>query len=233
MQVPFVVKHIAIINYSSLPAKEIAFHVEAARQHLALLCRAWDIPVPGIQLYSDGVELPSSEAVICGAVDSDGQPGTAGYHAVAGGAPVFVYEAGLGAWVMLHELEFLVNPLLDLFDQDANGRYVWREVGDGLQDEYYPVDVELFGERREVLAPNFSWPAWHGLPNPDGSSKLDQMGTRSRPFEIAPRGYATVKDSLEGVPVQIGAARPAKGLTTSRTQALAVLVAARPPQSSR
>jgi hypothetical protein len=207
---------VAITNYSSVPDSEITFHVEAARKVLPLLCRAWGIPQPGIGFFSQGVELPAREAAICSAVDSDGNIGSLGYHTALAGLPLFVYEASYGAWVMIHELEFLVNPQLLLWDAAPDGRLFWRECFDGTQDEYFPVDVELFGERREILAPNFTFPAWHGLPNPDGSSRLDYMGTRSRPFEIAPGGYATVT-TVDGQREQIGAARADKGRSTSRS----------------
>lgn len=202
-----VLNHLAFTNWSKAPDVDIAFTVEAIRKELPAFCKAWGIPIPGIDYYSRDVALPSSEAVIVSAVDDDGFDHTAGYHAFIGGVPLFVYEASKGAWVAFHEtFELLANPLLNRWDRAPDGTLWWREVCDATQSDLYPVDVEVFGEERRVWAANWLRPEFFGLIAHDSQFGLryDKMGVVEAPFTLRPGGY-TETIASDGVMVRMGA----------------------------
>lgn len=212
MNIPF----LAITNWSSRPDSEIANQVEAARTILPGFCAAWGIPVPGIAFFSRDAVLPSSEAMIVSAVDSDGEAGTDGYHSQIGGVPLALWEPQKGFWVFVHEiLEPLTNPLLDRWAKAPDGRLWWVEACDATEGDRVPVSfTDLAGKRQTLDASNYLCPAFFGLPNADGSSRCDWAGVAS-PWTIRPGGYS-VTVNAEGQREDIGAARPDKGRSTSR-----------------
>ncbi len=213
------IKFIAVTNWSSVPDLDIQFAVEALRKELPDFCACWGLPVPGVQFFSREVELTAKEAMIVSAVDSDGKASTVGYHTTVAGLPLFIWEPQLGVWVFMHEAyETIVNPYLDRWQLGPDGREWWIEACDGTQGDSYPVDVEVMGNFSSVMAANWLAPAFWGLPNADGSQRIDKMGVCS-PFKVRPGGYSMVR-APGGEPEQIGAARPNKGCSTSRTALL-------------
>jgi hypothetical protein len=213
------INHVAVTNWSSAPDRDVVFTVEALRRELPAFCLAWGLPVPGIAFYDQNVQLASSEAIIVSAVDDDSQAGTAGYHTLVAGVPLFLWEVKYGPWVAFHELyETLVNPLLNRWAEAPDGRRWWVEACDACQADKYNLDVELFGERMILSASNWLRPEFFGLQAHDGGRGFDRMGVVSAPFTLRPGGYTETMN--QGRLERLGAARPDKGRTTSRTSAL-------------
>jgi hypothetical protein len=222
------INHVCVTNWSSAADEEIAFAVEGLRAEVPAFCAAWGLPVPGVQFYSQELLLPASDAIIVSAVDDDGQAGTAGYHAVLAGLPLFLWEARYGHWVAFHELfETLANPLLNRWATAPDGRRWWVEACDATQADTYQVQVELFGARRSISAANWLRPAFFGLPNLDGAPGFDRLGLVGAPFTLRPGGYSQVM--VDGRLEHLGAARPPKGITTSRVASLQDAWRSRPP----
>jgi hypothetical protein len=223
------INFVAVTSWAErTPDLQVQFAVEAVRKELPDFCRCWGLPIPGIGFFSRGVELALSEAIIVSGVDDDGQVGTLGYHTVAAGVPLMLWECQYGTPVFAHEVfETLVDPDLSRWALAPDGREWWVEACDATEGDSYPVDVEVAGQFSSTMVSNWLAPAYFGLPNADGSVRFDKMGLVSAPFTLRPGGYSIVM--VGGERQQIGAARPAKGISTSRTKALA----ARPPQSSR
>ena len=214
--IPFV----AVTSWSdTTPDLDVMFAVEAARRELPDFCACWGLPVPGIAFFDRKVEITAHDGMIVSAVDDDGEIGTLGYHTTVAGLPIFLWESRYGCPVFTHELwETLANPDLDRWQTAPDGTEWWLEAADATQGDSYPVDVEVAGNFSSVLCSNWLAPAFWGLPNADGSARLDKMGLVTAPFTLRPGGYSIVR--VGGQRQQIGAARPDKGRSSSRTALL-------------
>jgi len=223
------INHVAVTNWSGRPDAEIVSVVEAARVELPAFCDVWGLPIPGIQFYDQSIELALQESIIVSAVDDDGNPSSLGYHTVLAGTPLFLWEAGAGAWVFFHELyEILVNPQLDRWAPAPDGRLWWVEACDACQADSHTVEVlsGLSSQRTQVQASNYLKPAFFGLKNypenpsaPYDPAPYDRLGLVPAPFTLSPGGY-TETTRPDGKPERLGASRPDKGRTSSRTDML-------------
>jgi hypothetical protein len=87
-----------------------------------------------------------------------------------------------------HELaEMLVDPAINLWAIGPKGRLYAYEVCDAVEEEEFPVDG--------MAMCDFVYPAYFEMFREPESAQFDHMGKLKHPFEILPRGYATV---LEG-----------------------------------
>lgn len=195
----------------------VQFAVEAVRRQLPDFCRCWNIPIPGIDFFSRGVDLPSSESIIVSGVDDDGNANSLGYHTIVAGVPLMLWEVGCGTSVFTHEIfETLADPAIDRYALAPDGREWLVEACDATEGDAYPVEAEFAGQSAQLMVSNWLTPAFWGLPNADGSTRLDKMGLVSAPFTLRPGGYSILR--VNGERVQIGAARPNKGCSTSRSR---------------
>jgi hypothetical protein len=72
----------------------------------------------------------------------------------------------------------------------ADGREVAAEVADPVEEAVYPIEVELFGETRQIPVTNFVLPPWS---IPDATGPYDFLGLLAAPFTMLPGGYMIIR----------------------------------------
>lgn len=192
-------RHIAVVNHSTMATDEdVAFWVDACniqlREHCAPL---WDGEPPGLSFLGSADHIPANEAAVLGVVDDDGNASSAGYHTIVGDLVyglVDMHQSPLPSVTMSHEaLEMYGNARLVRTVMAPKGRRFWVELNDPTQRQTYNIEVELFGQRRQVPVSDFVLPRWFGLPQQDRrTTYIDQ---KVAPFEIAPGGYQIARES--------------------------------------
>jgi hypothetical protein len=212
--------HIAVVNAATkIHDREVAFWVEAVAKQVLEVAAVWNLPPPGVALYSSDVTIPSALGSIIVVADNDGDPETAGYHTPMGGI-VDISQSQVPSRTLSHEvLEMLANLMLDRWLPGPTGRRYAVELCDPVQRESYTVPVHLWGVQSEVPVSNWVTPAWfdaHGAPPFDRLDRLDA------PFALAPGGYAIARDTATSEVVFLahpqGAAFGARKFRGSRTR---------------
>jgi hypothetical protein len=93
-----------------------------------------------------------------------------------------------------HELaEMLVDPAINLWAAGPNGRLYAYEVCDAVEEEKFPVDG--------IPMCNFVYPAYFDLFREPKSTRFDHKNKLHCPFQILPRGYATVLEDGKKVDI--------------------------------
>jgi hypothetical protein len=99
-----------------------------------------------------------------------------------------------------HELaEMLVDPGINLWCMGPDGVLYAYEVCDAVEEVEFLVDG--------IPMCNFVYPSYFDLSRKPGSVKFDHRGKLSRPFQLLPKGYASVlrigkKDEIFGSPTK-------------------------------
>ena len=155
------------------------------------------MPVCG---YGDVSDLDMTKTHTLTVVDTIEDPRLAGYHA---GLQLAGYAFGRSlpeSRVISHEaLEMVADPYGQLWEPWEDGKWVAREIADPVESDTYDIDVTLFGVTRPVTVSNFVYPQWFGMPNADGSAKLDHLGLCTEPFEVRGGGYIITRDAADNV----------------------------------
>lgn len=192
---------IGIVNESTL-AEDHDVHLmtrAVAHQMRYDVSPAWDKHPPAVIYYSDVSHVPPGAYVI-GVFDNDDQAGVLGWHTESSDGSVFgrvfvkpTLDAGGDmlhgelsvASVLSHEVaEAFVDPNVQMWAADFNGKLYALEVCDPVESDYYMVRV---GDQ-QVSVSNFVFPAWFD-PQAPPTARLDYVGTTSKPFTMAPGGY--------------------------------------------
>lgn len=168
----------------------------------------WGLGRSEVICYADKGQAPS-DAVLLVLLDDSDQAGALGYHSEGSVgdlyAKVFVapsLENGSGLFgpdgvcsVVSHEiLEARADPDVNHW---VDGPVVepWEsvayEVCDPCESDSYPVMVN----GQQVYVSNFVLPSWFDL---GGKPKFDFLGTCPGPFQLAPGGYAIVRNQRGG-----------------------------------
>ncbi len=89
-----------------------------------------------------------------------------------------------------HEgIEMAINPRLSRKRQGPDGRGYYVEPTDPVQELKYNIKVTLLGETRQVPVSDFTAPAFWGLPNPLGVSRLSYLDRAQKAFTAEEGGY--------------------------------------------
>jgi hypothetical protein len=97
-----------------------------------------------------------------------------------------------------HELaEMLVDPGINLWCVGPEDLFYAYEVCDAVEEEEFTVD--------KIPMCNFVYPAYFDLFRKPKSAQFDHMNKLHRPFQLLPKGYATVlkngkKKDIQGSP---------------------------------
>jgi hypothetical protein len=183
---------------------DMAFLEKALAIQLREAAEAYGLYPPGITFSSPTAIVPSTEAAGMDMMDDDGVPEAIAHHGWYAGFPWSIIGVGeTYQWTAAasHEaLEYLRNLRLDQWALGPNGTRWPIEIADPVESDTYPIDVEIFGERRAVVVSNYVLPAYW---KESSKGPWDRLGTLKGPFTIAPGGYAVVENE-EGEIVQYG-----------------------------
>lgn len=173
---------------------------------------AWGLEPVIVEDRDDESDLPTGpEYALIRLANQADAPDALGDHFEYGGrilgtigiAPVllnggFILDGPLSvSGVLSHEvLETLRNQFVNEWWDGPDGREWAAEVCDPVESDSYPYDVKNVGR---AMVSNFILPPWA---DPQGSGKVDFMGTCPGPFQVAPGGYAVVREP-GGVPQEI------------------------------
>jgi hypothetical protein len=207
---------ICVLNASEAADSDVAIIAEAMALYLSRdVCPAWELVAPevkffpGIKTAPDGwvpaVALQSSDvASALGYHDRDpqGRPFMRGFFGgIPGGAAL--RGANGSGWslcaVLLHEAaETIVDrfanlwadgPLMDVRDGTQWGQTA-LEACDAVQEHSYD---EMLPGGAVVDFPDFLYPSWFDRDAVGVGLKYDRLGVLQRPFQLAPGGYAIVR----------------------------------------
>lgn len=200
---------IAVVNKSSrVKAGDVATMVRAVAHQLRYdASPAWGLDPRPVVYYSDVSHVPPGAWTIV-IFDNADQAGVLGWHSEGpDGLPygrVFaapVLDNGGDALtkplsvasVLSHEvLEAFVDPPCNREAVDGSGNRWALEVGDPVESDSYKVAVsQRDGSQIAVTVSDFALPSWF---DPLGKAPFDWMHKVSRPFTLAPGGYAVVND---------------------------------------
>lgn len=169
--------------------------VSALDKHLKNdFCPAYRIPAPTLSIIqpSDPIPVGYEQCLI---VDEAKEPGAEGYHDLTDDGWPIMYvgvKDTLSAGdkvptTICHEVdEDQVDPAVNLVAEAPDGIEWALESNDAVETDEYLVDG--------VPMSNFQTPAWFmGNLKPGQAVRFDFMGLCTRPFEIRPGGYASVK----------------------------------------
>lgn len=201
------VKHVAVVNHSTLASEEeCAVWTEAVRiqvrDHFA---EAWGMPDVGVFYYGASDSIPADEAAFVGIVDDDGNAEAAGYHSVLGNMVyglVDLSQSSVPSRTLSHEvLEILGNPHLDNWLEGPRGLQYAREACDACQQWDYEVSFSMFGRSHSATVSDFVLPTWWDEKawEQSGWAATNYLGGIRRPWEIAPGGYAIARQPGGGV----------------------------------
>ncbi len=153
----------------------------------------WNERVPGVSFHGPAPRIPPDVGAVIGYVDDDGNAESAGYHTDLGGFFYGVVDVGQSddpGVTLSHEgVEMAINPRLSRKRQGPDGRGYYVEPNDPVQGFSYTIKVTLLGETRQVPVSDFTSPAFWGLPNPLGVSRLSYLDRAQKPFTAEEGGY--------------------------------------------
>ena len=151
-------------------------------------------PVWGVRANLDKAESPRSGTwtlLFTDDQDSADHAGWLGLHHLEGNpiAKVFVkplkHSREKVSVAASHEVaEMLVDPAINMWATGPEGLLYAYEVCDAVEEETFDVDG--------IAMCNFVYPAYFELFRESKSAQFDHKKKLKRPFEILPRGYATV-----------------------------------------
>jgi len=186
MRQVLLVNQSTVVSETDFQAAANAVQTQVARD----IAPTWNIPA---KLWKDTKVTPGYEIVFI--LDNSDQAGAEGYHTRdAQGATVsyvFAKTSGI-AWpeVLSHEVgESLINPYVtDLAEGPyLSGRAIWpHEIGDMLEGTGYEIDG--------VPVANFALPKW--FEEEQTAGPFDFRGVLSKPFTLAPTGYASIETAI-------------------------------------
>lgn len=183
---------IAVVNRSSVPARDVAAAVKAVQYQVSHEFKvAWGVDAI-VSVSAAAAKKPGAWPCFITDKPGPGDPADAlGYHDVTpAGLPVLYLFAGLLddprglASLMGHEvLETLADPWAEWASITMVGGVqsaVIAEVGDPVEEDAYPSPVN------GLPLTNFVFPSWFRA---DGAGPWDQMGTLSGPLTKTAGGY--------------------------------------------
>lgn len=199
----FPVNHIAVLHVAKDSTVEAAVVWTAAvekqlREHV---CPAWGLSPPGMSVY----KTKPIGAALLAIVDDDGDDSTAGYHSQMAGLLAYAYvdvgQAKSPSKTLSHEAaEMVVNPDLTRRATHPDGRSLYVEIADPVNQSTYPMPIDIMGVTHTVEVSDFVMPAWFGLPNPNPDDKRTVFsGLDLTPFTPARGGYYIVEEEGTGV----------------------------------
>jgi hypothetical protein len=218
------VHHVAVINRSSLPDARVALIIEAHRDEVARVARAWGLPVPGIAFYGDGHNQKIEAEALLIFTDSLNIPDAFGIHTAFGIAVVGYIDVALCELygeppdrVFSHELfELVGNPGCDEWAGPyPDGTRVAKELCDMCQRNSRTKHVkdDLYGEG-DVEISDFALPSWF-TENSEGPW-TDQESVDG-PLKVADGGYVIKERNgvvlADGAPVVKSFGRTFRRLT--------------------
>lgn len=213
------ISHLAVANHGVIDDREVAWHAAALdkqiREHAAPL---WDKDPFAVAFYGHAERLPTDQAAILGYVNDDGDAAAAGYHTVAAGiiyGLVDLSQSSVASLTGSHEaLEIFLDPDLRNTVAGPGARRYYVELCDPVQAQSYEIEVELFGEKRQITVSDFVLPRWFDLPSTRPSDmRTTYLGQNLKPFELASGGYQIVEEP-DGSISHLGARVQRRGKVT-------------------
>jgi hypothetical protein len=190
-------KHIVIRRRTdAITDGDLAFVEKALAIQLREAAAHYGLAPPGVTFCGESAVVASTEAAGMDFVDEDGTALGVAHHGYVAGFPwslIGVRETDYWTMAASHEaLEYLCNLRLDQWVRGP-GNTLWpKEIADPVESDAYNIEVEIFGEKRQVQVSNYVLPAYWDASNKTGP--WDRQGVLRGPFTIAPGGYAVVEE---------------------------------------
>lgn len=214
---------IGLLNYATTSLPFTLPQLQAALQeYTALLGPVWGVECAVV--LCDDVPSAASGIWPLFLADTSNESGAVAYHTLASTnqpwGVAFVKTAldnGDDPCVAVsHEFaEMLVDPDCDSSAIGVGGLFYAMEICDPVQQLWFPASNGL-------LLADFVYPAWFGLPNRDGSARLDQMRSCTTTRQILPGGYASIWSAAAGwvnqVADSLGAAAMIRKFGTTKSR---------------
>lgn len=203
------IQRIAIANQSGglINPADLVWAARAVGVQLETeFCPAWRFRKIPIMCYGERLPPQSPGTLTIFVVKSDGNPKSAGYHAILGQVAFgFVDAADVLkgttdaasridslARILGHEaFEALADPGVDRWAEQGDHSWFLVEPADPVETLSYRREVSLMGSARAIAVTDFVTPEWFGLPGTN--ARFDQMG-KVGPGEIAAGGYQIARD---------------------------------------
>lgn len=188
---------VAVLNQSHLDDKDVAFAVRAADIQMGRdVMKYWvGLDYCPIRFYGSLNALPTASGVTRLMVlkDTLDTPNALGYHS----DDVWPYSAvvahpGFASTISHEHIEMAVDPTAAAWVIMGNVR-VAMEACDPCEAGKYPIEVDILGEKRDVMVSNFVFPSWFDMTM--SQKQVDFLGQCPGPGQLAPGGYEIVLDA--------------------------------------
>lgn len=187
---------VAVLNQSRLDDKDVAFAVRAADIQMGRdVMRYWiGLDYCPMNFFSSPRDLPVASGVsrLMVIKDTLDQPNALGYHS----DDVWPYSAvvahpGFASTISHEHIEMAVDPTASVWVKMGNVN-VAMEACDPCEAGKYAIEVDILGEKRQVMVSNFVFPSWFDTTT--SQKQVDFLGQCPGPGQLAPGGYEIILD---------------------------------------